>query len=187
MFDSSDQPDKSSSRRKQTGRGLKRIGRGLWLGFRGGVLILWLGFRRGGPSVWGGLKRTGQGFWGVATQSGWRDIYISAIGTIALLAPLLVTLLIGRTLGVGVVEDVLCSTGQTSVSASQLIALGLGLIMSFFVMKFLIYGMAAIDETGISDTETQDVVYSFVAAVMPIIIPLFLQKGGISIVSCLYP
>lgn len=186
MADGSDQGDNSGSRRRRADNGVRQVGRGLGLGFHRGGRGLWSGLVWMIFSLWAGLKLAGSSLWEVTTQSGWRDLYVSSVGTLVLLIPLWIVSEIAQTLGIGVVEDVLCNTGQTGTSVSQLVLIGLGLITMFFIMKTLIYAVVAIDKVEDSETEPQTVAYSFGAALLPAFILTLLQFGGVNVASCLF-
>lgn len=141
------------------------------------------GFQRGGH----GLRRGGHGLWGIVMQSGWGDLYTSAIGTSVLLGPLWVLLVVSQELRIGVVEDALCSTGQMGISIPMLIALGLEVVIWFFFLKFLFRAMVGLARAGSITPDIQGTACSLIAAVLPAITSGLISVGGTSLSSCLYP
>lgn len=125
---------------------------------------------------------------------GRHDLYLSMIFTFLLLAPLFAEPAAAQ-VGIGDAEDILCNTAATGFNLAQLITIGFGIISGYFILKFLFRTMTGLDKAGSPQTSTQQAgkqsakggVYSLIAALLPLIIPVFLSTAGIDAVSCLMP
>ncbi len=129
----------------------------------------------------------------IVTQPGRHDLYLS-MGAVALfLAPLYATP-VSAQIGVSEAEQVLCD-GSAGVNIAQIITVGLGLISMYFILKFLFRMMTGLDKAGSTDSgaqaqgkqEAKGGIYSLVAALLPVLVPVFLNTAGIDVASCLFP
>lgn len=102
--------------------------------------------------------------------------------------------------GVSEAEQVLCSG---TVNIAQIITVGLGLISMYFILKGLIRMMTGLDNAGSTELVGSDGVRrtdaapaygrqqargginSWVAALLPVLVPVFLNAVGINVVDCL--
>lgn len=106
--------------------------------------------------------------------------------------------------GVSEAEQVLC-TSSAGINVAQIITLGLGLISMYFILKGLLRLMTGLDNAGATELVGSDGVrrtdaapaygrqqarggiYSWVAALLPVLVPVFLNVAGISVADCLIP
>jgi hypothetical protein len=134
-----------------------------------------------------------------AVRPGRHDLLGSMLTTASILTPLWAAPVTAQ-VGVGATEQILC-TG--SVNIAQLIALGLGLMSMYFLLKFLWRLMTGFDKAGevrpdrnpavnrrkkrrYLELQIRDSSYSLLAALLPILIPVVLQVAGINTISCLF-
>ncbi len=65
----------------------------------------------------------------------------------------------------------------------------------YFILKFLVRMMTGLDKAGSTDSgaqaqgkqEAKGGIYSLVAALLPVLVPVFLNVAGINVASCLFP
>jgi hypothetical protein len=146
------------------------------------------------------LLRYWRGSVRMAVQSGRHDLFGSMLTTASILTPLWAAPVTAQ-VGVGATEQILCSPGRVNIA--QLIALGLGLMSMYFLLKFLWRLMTGFDKAGevrpdrnpavnrrkkrrYLELQIRDSSYSLLAALLPILIPVVLQVAGINTVSCLF-
>lgn len=104
--------------------------------------------------------------------------------------------------GVSEAEQVLCSDG---FNVAQLLTVGLGLVSMYLILKALLRMMVGLDNAGATELVGSDGVrrtdaagpygrrqarggiYSLVAALLPVFIPVFLSVIGVDVASCLLP
>lgn len=101
--------------------------------------------------------------------------------------------------GVSEAEQVLC-TGDAPVA--QLVTVGLGLASMYFFLKFLLRAQYGFDKRGdvpsgrdptvnarkksrFGKLQTRDALYSLLAGLVPVLVPVFLRAVGIDVVECL--
>lgn len=128
----------------------------------------------------------------VVIQPGRHDLYLSVSAVALLLMPLQASPVAAQ-VGVSEAQSVLCE--GSSVNIAQIITIGLGLISAYFLLKFLIRMMTGLDKAGSTDSgaqaqgkqEAKGGIYSLVAALLPVLVPVFLNTAGIDVVSCLFP
>jgi hypothetical protein len=136
----------------------------------------------------------------IAIQPGRQDLFGSIFVTAGLLA-LFETAPVSAQVGVGATEQLLCGSG--SINIAQVVTLGLGLMSAYFIFKFLWRLMTGLDKAGevrldrdpavdrlkkqrYLKLQIRDSSYSLVAALLPVLVPVFLQVAGIDTVSCLF-
>lgn len=140
------------------------------------------------------LRWSARTFYRLLTQPGRHDLYLSVIFTFVLLSPFFIDPAAAQ-VGIGDAEDILCDTAATGFNLAQLITIGFGIISGYFILKFLFRTMTGLDKAGSPQTSTQQEgkqsakggVYSLIAALLPLIIPVFLSTAGINAVDCLLP
>jgi hypothetical protein len=132
----------------------------------------------------------------LAVRPGRHDL----LGSMLILTPLWAAPVTAQ-VGVGATEQILCSPGRVHIA--QLIALGLGLMSMYFLLKFLWQLMTGFDKAGqvrpdrdpavnrrkkrrYLELQIRDSSYSLLAALLPILVPVVLQVAGINTVSCLF-
>lgn len=133
-------------------------------------------------------------------QSGRLDLFASMIAIASILI-LFGTAPVSAQVGVDTTEQVLCSSG--GINIAQLITIGLGLMSVYFILKFLWRLMTGFDKAGevrldrdpavdrmkkqrYLKLQIRDSSYSLLAALLPVLIPVFLEVAGIDTVSCLF-
>lgn len=139
------------------------------------------------------LRRFHRGLIDRVTRSGRHDVALSLGVTLPTL-PLQV--------GVSEAEEVLCSG---TFNIAQVITVGLGLISMYFILKGLIRLMTGLDNAGSTELVGSDGIrrtdaapaygrqqarggiYSWVAALLPVLVPVFLNVAGINVADCLFP
>lgn len=129
----------------------------------------------------------------IVTQPGRHDLYLS-VSTVALLLMPLQASPVAAQVGVDEAQQVLCN-GSSGFNIAQIITVGLGLISMYFILKFLIRMMTGLDKAGSTDSgaqaqgkqEAKGGIYSLLAALLPVLVPVFLSTAGIDVVSCLFP
>lgn len=94
--------------------------------------------------------------------------------------------------GIRAAEQLLCQSG--GVTLGQAITLAFGLLSGYFILKGLLRVMIGLDKAGRPDVDSRylplqfrDAGYSFLAALLPLFVPVFLTAVGITPVSCLLP
>ncbi|WP_330631934.1 hypothetical protein [Halocatena halophila] len=143
--------------------------------------------------VTGGSKRIFHTAAHVLMRPGRHDLYLSVILIATALSPVLARPVAAQ-VGVSEAEQVLCS-GSTGFNIAQIITVGLGLISMYFILKFLVRMMTGLDKAGSTDSgaqaqgkqEAKGGIYSLVAALLPVLVPVFLNVAGINVASCLFP
>ncbi len=92
-------------------------------------------------------------------------------------------------IGISEAEQVLC---HDQVPIAQLIMIGLGLFSMYLIVKFVLRLMKGLDKAGSIHVDrgyfahqVQDSFYSLVAALLPVVVPVFLNLVGINVVECL--
>lgn len=148
-----------------------------------------------------GLHHCWHGLGRIVTQPGRHDLFASVCLTGGLLAPLWTTPVAAQ-IGVSDAGAVLCSG---ALNIAQLLTVGLGLVSMYFILKGLIRMMVGLDNAGATELvgsdgrrRTDDAgpygrrqarggVYSVMAALLPVIVPIFLKVAGIDVVTCLFP
>lgn len=136
----------------------------------------------------------------IVIQPSRRDLFGSMV-TIASILVLFGTTPVSAQVGVGATEQVLCSPG--GINIAQLITIGLGFMSAYFILKFLWRLMTGLDKAGevrldrdpavdrmkkrrYLKLQIRDSSYSLVAALLPALVPVFLEVAGIDTVSCLF-
>lgn len=101
--------------------------------------------------------------------------------------------------GISEAEQVLC-TGNAPVA--QLVTVGFGLASMYFFLKFLLRAQYGFDKRGdvpsgrdptvnamkksrFGRLQTRDALYSLLAGLVPVLVPVFLRAVGIDVVGCL--
>lgn len=138
------------------------------------------------------IKRSRRSFMRMVTQPGRHDLYMAVLVTALFIAPLWTRPVAGQ-VGVSEANEVLC--GGTGFNIAQIITVGLGLISMYFILKFLIRMMTGLDKAGSTNSgaqqegkqEAKGGVYSLLAALLPVLVPVFLNTAGINVASCLFP
>lgn len=134
-------------------------------------------------------------------QPGRHDLFVSLFLTAGLLLPLGATPVVAQ-VGVSEAGQVLCSG---TFNLAQLLTVGLGLISMYFILKGLLRMMVGLDNAGSTELVGSDGVrrtdaapaygrrqakggvYSLIAALLPVLVPAFLNVAGIDVVACLFP
>lgn len=139
------------------------------------------------------VRRSSRWIARVITRPGRHDLYLSVCAVALLLMPLQASPVAAQ-VGVDEAEQVLCA-GTTGFNIAQIITVGLGLISMYFILKFLIRMMTGLDKAGSTDSgaqaqgkqEAKGGIYSLIAALLPVLVPVFLNTAGINVASCLFP
>lgn len=139
------------------------------------------------------IRRFGRQVVQILTQPGRHDLYLSVCAIAVFLVPLQASPVAAQ-VGVDEAEQVLCN-GSTGFNIAQIITVGLGLISMYFILKFLVRMMTGLDKAGSTDSgaqaqgkqEAKGGIYSLVAALLPVLVPVFLSTAGINVASCLFP
>lgn len=139
------------------------------------------------------VKRCSRRIAHVLTQPGHHDLTLSMAITATVLAPLWAHPVAAQ-VGVDEAGQVLCSEGN-GLNIAQIITIGLGLLSAYFILKFLVRMMAGLDKAGSTESDraqsgkdqARGGIYSLVAALLPLIVPAFLQAASIDVVTCLLP
>lgn len=135
------------------------------------------------------------------TQSGRHDLGSSVVVTVCVLVPLWARPVAGQVVG-SATEQLLCQTA--GLNLAQLVTIGLSLLSGYYILKFLLRGMYGVDKVGevptgrdhsvntqkkyrFRDLQPRDALYSLVAALLPVLVPAFLNVAGIDVVACLFP
>ncbi|MFC6962393.1 hypothetical protein [Halocatena marina] len=129
----------------------------------------------------------------IITQPGRHDLYMAMFVTALFTTPLWAQPVAAQ-VGVSEAEQVLCN-GSTGFNIAQIITVGLGMISMYFILKFLLRMMTGLDKAGSTDSSAQQQgkqeakggVYSLLAALLPVLVPVFLNTAGINVASCLFP
>lgn len=113
-----------------------------------------------------------------------------------------VVVIVPSQVGMSETEQVLCSG---AFNVAQLITIGLGLVSMYFIIKGVLRMMVGLDNAGATELVGSDGVrrtdaapaygrrqarggvYSIVAALLPAIVPVFLNVVGINVAACLLP
>ena len=135
-----------------------------------------------------------------AIRSDRRDLFGSVFAIVSVFI-LFGAAPVSAQVGVDTTEQVLCSPG--SINIAQLITIGLGLMSAYFILKFLWRLMTGLDKAGevrldrdptvdrmkkqrYLKLQIRDSSYSLIAALLPVLVPVFLEVAGIDTVSCLF-
>lgn len=137
----------------------------------------------------------------LALFPGRHDLYLSGSVTGVLIAALLADPVAAQ-VGVSEAEQVLCSDG---FNAAQVLTVGLGLVSMYLILKALLRMMVGLDNAGATELVGSDGVrrtdaagpygrrqarggiYSLIAALLPVFVPVFLSVIGVDVASCLLP
>jgi hypothetical protein len=137
----------------------------------------------------------------VVLHPGRHDLFVSMLLTASVLAPVW-TRPVAAQVGVSATEEVLC-TG--AVNIAQLVTIGLGMVSMYFILKGVVRIQLGVDNAGAIELRGSDGVrrtdaagpygrrqargglYSISAALLPVLVPVFLSVAGVNVVSCLFP